>query len=175
MKISADKTIQICPYKDKAKIYATILSEMMEANGINTKARICAFLAQIMHESGYFQRVQELASGREYEGRPDLGNMNSGDGERYKGRGLIQITGRSNYMKYGKLMGLDLLAYPKLLLVPENAVWSAILFWNQNKLSELADKGLFKKITKKINGGLHGYDDRLHIHEQLYKLLDDVG
>ncbi len=87
------------------------------------------FIAQIAHESGELTYVQEIASGKAYEGRKDLGNTQPGDGIRYKGRGLIQLTGRANYEKYGQLMGLDLINNPELLEEPEFAALSAAYFW----------------------------------------------
>ncbi len=122
------------------------------------------FLAQVGHESGQLRYVREIASGEAYEGRADLGNTSPGDGVKFRGRGLIQITGRRNYVLASLALGLPLLEKPELLEQDEFACRSAGWFWYNNNLSALADKGLFRLITKRINGGYNGYADR-------YKLL----
>jgi len=136
------------------------LEAAMDKYQINTRLRQAAFLAQVAHESGSLTYVKEIASGRAYEGRKDLGNTQAGDGVRYKGRGLFQITGRANYKRYGELLGLDLVEHPELLESPAAATESAAIYWNDKKLNPLADAGNFEKITKLINGGLNGYEDR---------------
>jgi putative chitinase len=131
---------------------------------IVSNARISFFIAQLAHESGEFRYVRELASGSAYEGRKDLGNIEPGDGVRFKGRGLIQITGRSNYKACGADLGLPLLEHPELLEEPINASRSAGWFWNKKQLNSLADINTlesFKKVTKIINGGYNGLEDRL--------------
>ena len=124
-------------------------------------ARETHFLAQIAHESEGFIYVREIASGAEYEGRRDLGNIEPGDGERFRGRGLIQITGRDNYARCGAALGLDLLTDPGLLESPLLASRSAGWYWHEHGCNALADLGDARAITKKINGGLNGYQDRL--------------
>lgn len=136
-----------------------IISAMDEGD-IETPQRVVAFLAQLAHESGEYRYMEELASGEAYEGRADLGNWLPGDGVRYKGRGPIQITGRNNYAACGAALGLDLLAQPQLLTLPEHGTRSAVWFWNRNDLSKLADVDWFKTITRRINGGLNGLSDR---------------
>ena len=135
---------------------------------VNTPLRMAAFLAQVLHESGGFQWPQELSSGKEYEGRKDLGNVSPGDGERYKGRGLIQITGRFNYEKVSQaLFGDSRLEHePETLATPELAVRSAYWFWNMRKLNALADAGEFEQITHRINGGLNGEDERMAYYKR---------
>ena len=128
---------------------------------INTPIRQAAFLAQIAHESGELRFVKELASGSAYEGRESLGNTQPGDGVRYKGRGLIQITGRNNYRECGQALGLDLISSPGLLEQTANACRSAAWFWASRGLNDLADRGDFERITRRINGGLNGYQERL--------------
>lgn len=130
------------------------LNQAMEDHNINTPMRIAHFLAQIAWESGSLKYVEEIASGAAYEGRKDLGNTEPGDGVRFKGRGLIQITGRANYKKYGDSLGLDFTHDWKWRLVAEPfyAADSAAWFWETHELNELADKDEFTKITKIING-----------------------
>lgn len=128
---------------------------------INTPARVAAFLAQLAHESGSFKYVRELASGEAYEGRKDLGNTEPGDGVKFKGRGLIQITGRANYKAVGDALDYDFISKPEDLEKPGAAAMSAGWFWKTHGLNELADGGWFEKITKRINGGLTHQADRL--------------
>lgn len=149
------------PYAGKrAETFLEPMNAAMDEFEINTPARQAAFLAQIAHESGSLRYVKEIASGDAYEGRGDLGNTQEGDGVRFKGRGLIQITGRANYAQCGAALGLDLLAEPELLETPENACRSAAWFWHSRGLNELADAGEFRLITKRINGGYNGLSDR---------------
>jgi predicted chitinase len=126
-----------------------------------SKQRIAAFLAQIGHESGGLRYTIEFASGQAYEWRKDLGNVNPGDGVRFKGRGWIQLTGRHNYRQAGKAIGVDLETNPELAVDPKYLGLLAGWFWSSRNLNFWADKGDFKKITCLINGGLNGYNDRL--------------
>ncbi len=128
---------------------------------INTPLRIAHFLAQVLHESGEFQYQEELASGADYEGRDDLGNTQPGDGRRYKGRGLIQVTGRYNYQQISKDLGIDYVSNPGRLAQLPDCVNSAFWYWNSRGLSRFADGDDFETITRKINGGYNGWDDRL--------------
>ena len=100
------------------KTYASALNPAMTAGSITTPPRVAAFLAQILHESASFQFLRELASGTAYEGRKDLGNTQSGDGVRYKGRGFIQLTGRANFRSAGSDLGIDLENNPDLAEQP---------------------------------------------------------
>ena len=152
------------------------LNDAMEEFEINSPARQAAFLAQIGHESGQLRYVKELASGQDYDVGDKarrLGNTpeDDDDGERYKGRGLIQITGIDNYRTCGDALGLDLLASPELLELPVNACRSAAWFWQSRGLNQLADGGNFERITRKINGGLTGQADRLALWERAKEQL----
>lgn len=130
---------------------------------IITPRRIAAFLAQVGHESGGFRYVRELASGSAYEGRLDLGNTYTGDGERFAGRGLIQLTGRANYRDASMARFGDdrLLLAPQLLERPDLAAWVAGWYWHSRGLNALADRDDLVGITRKINGGLNGLADRM--------------
>lgn len=141
-------------------LYVDPLNAAMLEFEINTPDREAMFLAQVAHESGGFHYVKELASGEAYEGRSDLGNTEPGDGARFKGRGLIQITGRANYVLCGAGLGLELVDNPQLLESPVNATRSAAWFWSDRDLNDLADRGDFLRITKRINGGTNGYAER---------------
>lgn len=144
--------------------YFSGLVEKMNDNGINTPLRRVHFLAQIGHESKELIYSEEIASGRAYEGRRDLGNTQPGDGVRFKGRGLIQITGRANYADYGRSRGRDFtssLEAAKLLATdPALAVDASCWFWNEHNLNRLADRDDILAITKIINGGTNGLVDR---------------
>lgn len=141
-----------------------VVAAMVEF-GINTPARTSMFLAQIGHESGGLVYTTELwgptPAQRGYEGRTDLGNTQPGDGLKYRGRGLIQITGRINYAHAGQAFSLDLLQNPNLLSAPALAARSAAWYWKEHGLNELADAGDFEHITRRINGGLNGYKERM--------------
>ena len=151
-----------------------VLAAMAEFE-IITPARQAAFLAQVGHESGGMKWLSEIwgptPAQRRYEGRKDLGNTQPGDGSRFRGRGLIQTTGRANYAATGKALGLDLTADPTQLGKMPAAARSAAWFWQSRGLNELADVGKFELITRRINGGLNGYADRLRRYASAGKAL----
>lgn len=150
---------------DRATEFFPAIRDAMAEFEINNPARQAAFLAQIGHESGGLHWTVELwgptSAQLRYEGRQDLGNTQAGDGYKFKGRGLIQITGRANYEATGKALGVELLYHPELLAEPELAARSAAWFWKDRGLNELADVGDFRRITIRINGGINGLKDRL--------------
>ena len=166
------------------------INAVMQRFKLDTKARAAAFLAQVGHESGRLTRlVENLNYSSEglvatwpkrfdtklaaqvarkpeqianivYADRLGNGSQASGDGWKYRGRGLIQITGKSNYRDCGAVLGLDLLSNPSLLEIPTNAAMSAGWFWSTSGLNALADAGQFETMTRRINGGLNGLADR---------------
>jgi predicted chitinase len=147
------------------------LQAAMKEFGIDAPARAAAFLAQIAHESGQFRFMEEIwgptPAQRRYEPpstlADTLGNTEAGDGRRFKGRGPIQITGRANYQRFGRLLGTDLVAHPERAAEPELAFRIAGLFWSKKGLNELADTPgaeSFREITRRINGGYNGLADR---------------
>lgn len=138
----------------------TYFDKHMEDYGVNTYLRICHFIAQCAHESDSFKTLEEYASGQAYEGRRDLGNVRPGDGKRYKGRGMIQLTGRANYRSAGDRLNLDLEGNPSLAKDPEVSVLTALDYWKTRNLNRWADRDDIMKITKLINGGFNGIDDR---------------
>jgi len=151
--------------KSTIKLYLPLLNLSLPKYEINTPLRTAHFLAQIGHESLSFVYTQEVASGAAYEGRLDLGNTQPGDGVRFKGRGLIQLTGRDNYKKYGKFISVDLLHSGNEQLIaekPEYALDVSLWFWNKRKLNDYADEDNLKAITRRINGGYNGLEDREH-------------
>jgi predicted chitinase len=175
MKITDDMLRQIMPNTPKAKrtLYLPFINEAMLEHGITTELRAAAFLAQLAHESMELKYMEEIASGSAYEGRKDLGNTQSGDGKRFKGRGPIQLTGRANYDKYGRLLNLNLVGNPEIAATPEVGFRIAALYWDLNGLNELADKRQFKAITKRINGGYNGLDDRVNHYTRALRVIPD--
>lgn len=149
-----------------ATVYIQPLNNAMHEFNINTSLRKAAFLAQLAHESGELRYFEELGSGVLYEGRKDLGNIYPGDGPRYKGRGPIQLTGRKNYVEYGKILGLDLENNPHLASHYNIGFRIAGCYWDMHVLNSFADVKDIKTITKKINGRLNGYEDRLKYYKK---------
>jgi len=133
--------------------------------------RAAQFLAQIACESIQLTYTAELASGTRYEGRADLGNTKPGDGPRFKGRGLIQVTGRANYTACAQALKLPLLDHPELLELPTYAAQSAGWFWKSHGCNELADTGDVKAVTRRVNGGFNNLSDRITFFDRARKVL----
>lgn len=175
--ITAEQLREIMPYAySRIPIYLAPLNEAMQEFEINTPLRVAAFLSQIAHESGELRYVRELATGEAYDtGRlaERLGNTpeDDDDGRKYKGRGFIQITGKTNYRLCGEALGLDLLEHPELLEEPVNACRSAAWFWKSNGLNELADTAQIRKITRRINGGYNGITSRVWYYDRATEVL----
>lgn len=174
--ITAETLKAISPYitTQKANLYANLLQQCMKEFDLLDNANRCAmFLAQILHESGHLKYTEEIASGQKYEWRADLGNTHPGDGKKFKGRGLLQITGRVNYQAMSKAMGLDLINHPDILATPSNAVLSACHWWTARatKLNSLADKGDVRGVTRIINGGYNGLAERESLYVKALKVL----
>ncbi len=132
--------------------------------GIDTLARQAAFLAQCGYETGSLQWMTELGGPdyfAKYDGRADLGNTQPGDGYKYRGRGWIQLTGRANYTKAAGALCLDYVDNPDMIASPTYAPLVAAWFWNTYGLNALADAGNFTQITRVINGGMNGLEDRM--------------
>ena len=174
MAITLSQLVQILPgARPVAGLFLSALNTAMSRFQIGQPKRIAAFLAQIGHESGELRYVRELGSDQ-YLSKYDTGILAArlgntpeadGDGQKYRGRGLIQITGRRNYLACSQaLFGDDrLLRQPELLEQPQWACESAAWFWQSNGLNELADKDQFTTITRRINGGLNGLEHRLQL------------
>jgi putative chitinase len=152
----------ICP-RAKPPIAAGLVAAMprvIEIAALSTPLRLAHFLAQVAHESDGLRTTVEYASGAEYEGRNDLGNTQRGDGQRFKGRGLIQLTGRSNYFAYGFELGINLVGHPNLAAQFPAAVLTAALYWRKRAINADADRDDVRAVTKKINGGTNGLASR---------------
>jgi putative chitinase len=147
------------------------LNSAMAEAGINTPRRQAAFLAQLAHESGEFRWMEEIASGAAYEGRTDLGNTQPGDGMRFKGRGPIQLTGRSNYAAASAALGIDLVNNPTRAADPDVGFRTAAWFWNSRNLNSYADAGNFDAITLRVNGGYNGKASRDAYYNRALQVL----
>lgn len=182
MTITAQQLLQILPNAGaKAGVFVPALNAAMSKYAIITRLRIAAFIAQIGHESGQLQYVRELGN-NQYLSKYDTGTLAKrlgntpeadGDGQKYRGRGLIQVTGRANYEACSEALFSDarLLNTPELLETPVYAALSAGWFWQRAGLNTLADKGDFLTITRRINGGTNGLADREALYERALKVL----
>ena len=180
MSITQQQLQQILPSAGQtAGVFVPVLNTAMVRFQIVGKKRIAAFIAQIGHESGQFRYVRELGNDQ-YLSKYDTGSLAKrlgntpeadGDGQKYRGRGLIQITGRANYMMCGEALALDLINQPELLEKPQHACMSAAWFWASRGLNTLADAGQFDTITRRINGGQNGAADRQALYARALKVL----
>lgn len=176
--------------KDIADKFIPFINKYSEQFGITTKLRMAHFLAQVCHESGEFRHTEEnlnysaerllsvfpkyfnakraaqyahkpfAIGSRIYANRMGNGDEVTQEGYKYRGRGLIQITGKNNYESYNKVCDYDVLFNPDILAQPEEAVRSAMWFWKSRGLNELADSDNLNAITKRINGGFNGLSQR---------------
>ena len=165
---------KIMPHSTRLTVFFQPFVDAMAEFNITTAVRQAMFIAQVAHESGQFRFVAEIASGEAYEGRIDLGNTQPGDGVKYKGHGLIQITGRSNHEFCGRALGVDLINNPELLEQPDLACRSAAWFWEWKGLNKEADFGsarAFRRVTQRINGGFNGLSQRIIYWERAKKQL----
>ena len=200
MPITAQQLLQILPNAGQvAGVFVPVLNTAMSRYQIVGTKRIAAFVAQLGHESGQLTRLVEnlnysaealrkawpsrfdLSLATSVARKPEqianiaygkrMGNTAPGDGWKYRGRGLIQITGKNNYRACGEALGLDLIAQPELLEKPQHACMSAAWYWASRGLSTLADSGKFEAITQRINGGQNGATDRQALHAKALKVL----
>ena len=180
MSITLQQLQQILPNAGQtAGVFVPVLNTAMVRFQIIGTKRVAAFLAQIGHESGQFRYLRELGSDQ-YLSKYDTGSLAKrlgntpeadGDGQKYRGRGLIQITGRANYITCGEALALDLVNHPELLEKPQHACMSAAWFWASRGLNTLADAGQFDTITRRINGGQNGAADRQMLYARALKVL----
>ena len=159
--------------------YLPHLQSALEEFAINTYLREAMFLAQIAHESGEFKWMREIwgptAAQNRYEPpsqkATELGNTHAGDGKRYMGRGVIQLTGRANYHTFGGILGVDLEGNPDLVATPEWAFRTAGLFWKRKNLNEPSDRRDVRAATKLINGGFNGLPERQAYYDRAILVL----
>ena len=200
MPITSQQLLQILPNAGQvAGVFVPVLNTAMNRYQIVGSKRIAVFIAQVGHESGQLTRLVENlnysaeALQRAWPSRfsaklaadvarkPEqianiaygnrMGNTATGDGWKYRGRGLSQITGKDNYRACGEALGLDLTAQPELLEKPQHACMSAAWFWATKGLNTLADSDKFNVITLRINGGQNGAVDRQALYARALKVL----
>ena len=200
MPITAQQLLQILPNVGQvAGVFVPVLNTAMGRYQIVGQKRMAAFIAQVGHESGHLARLVESLNysadalrktwpsrfgtelAKAVERKPEqianiaygnrMGNTAPSDGWKYRGRGLIQITGKNNYRACGEALGLDLIVEPELLERPQHACMSAAWFWATNGLNTLADGGNFDPITQRINGGQTGATDRQALYTKALRVL----
>ena len=184
-----------------AEKYIDALNAAMDEFEINTSQRRAMFLAQCCHESGHFRAVSEnlnykadsltrvfpkyfrdvdpndyakqpeKIANRVYGGRMGNGDEESGDGYRFRGRGLIQLTGKSNYIACSEDLEVDLIENPDYLITPEGAARSAAWFWSANDLNKYADSDDIVGCTKRVNGGTIGLEERTELYDEAKALF----
>jgi putative chitinase len=157
-------TFSGAPAASQAKIITeagAVLAATLNSYDITDRLRIAHFLGQTCEESAGYRTTEEFASGKEYEGRRDLGNTQKGDGQRYKGRGLLQLTGRANYADYGSALGVDLVNNPTLAAQPALSLKIACEYWKRHNINSDCDRDDVQAVTRKVNGGLNGLSERI--------------
>jgi putative chitinase len=199
--LTQSQLAQLIPGNPYLEHWYTSLAQACPDYDINTPHRLAAFLAQCGHESGGFTAIkenlnykaeslcrvwpryfnagnandyahnQEKIANRAYAGRMGNGDEASGDGYRFCGRGLIQLTGRSNYQAFADSIETDINDLPEYLATFEGCVQSACWFWEANNLNKWADAGDIEKMTKIINGGTLGLDDRIARYHKALQIL----
>jgi putative chitinase len=198
---TTNKLAQILPGNPYIEHWHEALCKILPDYDINTPERVAAFLAQTAHESGGYKALkenlnyraetlckvwpryfndsnanqyahnQEAIANRAYAGRMGNGPEESGDGYRYCGRGLIQLTGKDNYTKFAESIDTPLEEIPDFLATFEGAIQSACWFWETNNLNQYADSGDILTMTKRINGGTLGLEDRKQHYEHAIQVL----
>lgn len=174
---------------DKLKVYTDAFNKVFPSYGIDTPRRIAAFLGQVGVESGELKYDKELGSkwnkkdvgnrfesvGTLYEGRKNLGNTEPGDGPKFIGRGILQLTGRANYTNMSKKLGVDLVNNPELACDPEISTKIACEYFKERGLLKLADEWKLDEITRRVNGNakLH-HDLRVQYSERALKVLSPI-
>lgn len=165
--VTLDRLKKIAPYGRKDIFEALV--DRMATTGVEFEItthplRLCHFIAQCAQESDGFRTTREYwgptIAQKRYEGRADLGNTHEGDGKRYMGRGIFMLTGRANYTRWGERVGLALADDPELAAVPSTSTLIACHYWRDRGCDIDADIDNLKAVTRKINGGLNGLDDR---------------
>ncbi len=160
-----------------AAAWLPYINNAMNSAGIDTPRRAAAFLAELGEETAGFDTLTEYGSGKDYNDRKDLGNTQAGDGPKYKGRGGLQLTGRNNYAKASKALGVDFVDQPSLVADPRYAFTTAAWYWTSRNLNAAADKAdpqnaaSFDKISQIINGGTHGQDVRRNNYVRICQAL----
>ncbi|MFC5508925.1 MULTISPECIES: glycoside hydrolase family 19 protein [Hyphomicrobiales] len=165
LSVTRERLLRLAP-QGRAAIVAGLAASFdrsAAAAGITTRLRLCHVLAQAAHESDGFRTLEEYggpAYFARYDGRRDLGNTQAGDGARYHGRGLFQLTGRANYRRYGSLIGIDLEGSPERAKEPAVSLAIAFAYWRDRGCNAAADADDVVAVTKLVNGGRNGLAQR---------------
>lgn len=179
MKVTRKQMLEILPDTGRVDRYLHYINAWADIFEINTPLRMAHFLAQVLHETAGFKFMKEQGK-VSYFSKYDkgslakmLGNTKKGDGWKYRGRGFLMLTGRHNYQSYqnSEYCKGDIMEKPELLEGQNGSVKSGMWWWFTHGLNELADKDDIVKITKKINGGLNGIDDRKNWFQICKKVL----
>lgn len=166
-------------HKDRIQAMMPGINETCHRFQINTPLRMAHFFGQILHESGGFRWLREIWGPTDAQSRyeppsrlaSDLGNVSSGDGKRYMGRGVIQLTGRYNYKQFSDAMGIDFLSNPDLVASPQYAVLVGGWYWDTRKINSAADNDDLLRVTRLVNGGKNGLADRQKYLDRAKKVL----
>jgi predicted chitinase len=150
-----------CPPENVRRFWPALQAACLQ-NKLTDRASVIAVIATIATEVASFEPINELGGDeyftKNYEGRPDLGNTQPGDGVRFHGRGFIQLTGRANYRSYGQKLGIPLEEQPERALEPEVAAKLLASYFAERKIADAARSGDWKLVRRKVNGGLNGWD-----------------
>lgn len=163
--VTRERLLRLAPSANTAIVagIAERFDELAEDHDVTTRLRLCHFLAQAAHETDGFRTLEEYGGPAyfiRYEGRRDLGNTQAGDGIRYHGRGIFQLTGRANYRRLSQLLGIDLEAEPERAKEPETSLRVAFAYWSERAINTAADADDIERVTKLINGGRNGLAER---------------
>lgn len=169
--VTSERLLRLAP-AGKPEIVRGIaqhFDSLAQEHNVTTRLRLCHVLAQAAHETDGFRTLEEYGGASyflRYEGRQDLGNTQAGDGIRYHGRGIFQLTGRANYRRFGRIVGIDLEAYPERAKEPEVSLAVAFAYWSEQAINAAADADDVAAVTKLINGGRNGLAERTRYLEK---------
>lgn len=163
--VTRERLLRLAPSADAAIVagIAGRFDELAAEHALTMRLRRCHFVAQAAHETDGFRTLEEYGGPAyfiRYEGRRDLGNTQAGDGVRYHGRGIFQLTGRANYRRFGQILGIDLEAEPERAKEPETSLRVAFAYWSERAINAAADADDSERVTKLINGGRNGLAER---------------
>jgi putative chitinase len=168
LSVTTERLLRLAPVGRRAIVegIAVDFDRLAAAAGLTTRLRLCHLLAQAAHETDRFRTLEEYggpAYFARYDGRRDLGNTQAGDGARYHGRGIFQLTGRANYRRYGALIGLDLESSPERAKEPAVSLAIAFAYWRDRGCNAAADADDVVAVTRLINGGRNGLAQRAQL------------
>lgn len=163
--VTVERLSRLAPSANPAIVagIAERFDRLAEEHKVTTQLRLCHFLAQAAHETDGFRTLEEYGGPAyfiRYEGRRDLGNVQAGDGVRYHGRGIFQLTGRANYRRLSEILDIDLEADPERAKEPSVSLAVAFAYWTESNINPAADADDIAQVTKLINGGRNGLAER---------------